>query len=155
LTLNSDNHPITLALPSDQLPPSTRPKTYTNFKKADWPRFIREVEQCLRSCPLPTCSEGEKVFRGALVNASKHSIPAWFVKDCVSGLSREVSEKIEKLDLRRANPQDPEISKLNKGIASEITENHRRIWRKTVESADSGTDHKKLWRVVGFLKAKW
>jgi hypothetical protein len=98
ITFNSDHLPILIEFPNNLVPPGTsRVKTYTNFSKADWPCFIRESEAILRACPLPTsCSSGEKVFRDALLSAAKLSIPAGYVQDCVPGLSRKITDKIEK-----------------------------------------------------------
>jgi hypothetical protein len=156
ITLNSDHLPILTAFPSDLHSQTSRERTHTNFSKADWPRYIREVEERLRSCPLPTSSSvGEKVFRDALLSAAKQSIPAGFVQDCVTALSREIVAKNEQREtLRSADPTDPEISNLNREISSEVAENRRRKWRDTVEAADRGSDPKKLWRVVCSLNGK-
>ena len=103
-----DHLPIIISLPSDQPPQAQGAKTYTNFRKANWPKFIHEVELILRAKPLPTsAARGEKVFREALLIAAKRSIPAGCRQECVSGLSQEVVEKMERRDvLRRSNPHD-------------------------------------------------
>jgi hypothetical protein len=139
IILNSDHLPILIEFPRDQHPESTRVRTYTNFSKADWPHFIRESEDILRACPLPTsCSSGEKVFRDALLTAVKQSIPAGYVQDCVPGLSREVMEKMEQRDeVRRADPTNPVINKLNCEIVSSISKNRSKLWREKVKPAGS------------------
>ena len=63
----------------------------------------------------------EKVFRNALLSAAKHSIRAGYVQDCVPGLSREITDKIEKRDeIRSVDPHNPEITQLNNDIAADI-----------------------------------
>ena len=156
LTLNSDHLPILIEFPSNQHPQATRVRTYTNFSKADWPRFIREVEEILVGCPLPTsCSSGEKIFRDALLTSAKHSIPAGFVQNSVPGLSREVVDRMEQRDeIRRVDPHSPEITQLNREIASEVSDNKRRIWREKIEAIGRGSDPRRLWRVVRSLNGK-
>jgi hypothetical protein len=95
------------------------------------------------------------LFRDSLLTVAKHSILAGYMQDCVPGLSREVMEKIEQRDeVRRAEPHDPVITQLNGEIASSITESRSRLWREKVESAGSGADTKKLWRIVRSLNSK-
>jgi hypothetical protein len=80
VTLNSDHLPITITLPPDQPPQAQGARTYTNFKKADWPRFIRKVKNTLRAKPLPTSAAcGGIFFREALLKSAKKSIPAGHV----------------------------------------------------------------------------
>jgi hypothetical protein len=109
VTLDLDHLLITISLPSDQPPKASGARIYTNFQKADWAHYVREVEARIRSKPLPTsAASGEKVFREVLLSAAKHSISAGFVQDCEMGLSREVVEKNNKRDgLRSAAPRTP------------------------------------------------
>jgi hypothetical protein len=134
LTLNSNHLLITLALASSQPSQHQEAKTFTNFRKADYPRFIREVESDLRGRPLPTSfATGERVFREALLRAAKHLILKGCRKKYELGLTCEMAHKIDERDvLRGVNPQDPEITRLNHEIADDITKNRKRIWRETV-----------------------
>jgi hypothetical protein len=40
ISMNSDHLLITISLPSKQAPPHCSQKTFTNFKKVDWPMFV-------------------------------------------------------------------------------------------------------------------
>jgi hypothetical protein len=63
VNLNSDHLPITISLPSDEAPPRRSAKCYTNFRKANWPMFIRESEAASRQLERPTsCGAGVKAF---------------------------------------------------------------------------------------------
>jgi hypothetical protein len=85
IQLNSDHLPITISLPSDDALPPRAAKTYTNFRKADWPMFIRESEAVFRSLERPTsCGAGEKIFHETLLSASKHAIPAGYEENACS-----------------------------------------------------------------------
>jgi hypothetical protein len=57
-------------------------------------------------------------------------------------------------NVQRVDPHDPIINQLNCKIASSIYENRSKLWREKVESAGSGADTKKLWRVVRSLNGK-
>jgi hypothetical protein len=132
--LNSDHLPITITLPCDDAPPPKAAKTYTNFRKADWPAFIRESEGVFRGLQMPaSVGAGEKIFCKVLLTAAKHAIPAGFCKDCKPGLSHEANILINERDtLRAADPTDPAIKILNHNITKIISENKKSIWRDKV-----------------------
>jgi hypothetical protein len=157
VTINSDHLPITIALPSGEAPQSNWSRTYTNFRKANWPRFIREVEEMLRACPMPTsCASGEKISRKALLNAAKHWIPSGCRQDFVPGLPREAADKIQQRDkLRRADPYNPEITQLNREISTVILDNRRQIWCKSVESTKCKNDHYKQQALLSPSKSAY
>jgi hypothetical protein len=86
IQLNSDHLPITITLPSDDALPPRVAKTFTNFRKANWPAFIRESEGVFRGLQKPTSvGAGEKFFCDVPLTAAKHAILAGFRKDCKPG----------------------------------------------------------------------
>jgi hypothetical protein len=121
-----------------------------NFHKADWAAYVRETEAEFRKLLLPTsCGAGKKAFRGVLLTASKHVIPAGFRRDFVPGLSRETAELIRERDfLRSTDPHDPGIEVMNQEIAKLIVQNKRDIWRKKVKAAGDHPEPSKFWNLL-------
>jgi hypothetical protein len=120
-TLNSDHLPITVSL-SNSFTPSRIRRSFTNYKKADWAGYIREIELRLTNTSRPTsCAKGERVFRDILKAASNHNIPSGFRKDFIPGLPADAKHLIQQRDeLRSQDPCDPEITVLNDDIAEAI-----------------------------------
>jgi hypothetical protein len=154
--LNSDHLPITITLPSDEVSPPRTAKLYTNFRKADWPAFIRECEAVFRGLEMPTsCGAGEKTYRRVLLTAAKHAIPAGYRRDCTPGISREAADLIvERDNLRAPDPVDPNIGLLNHDISCIIAENRQNLWRDKVHSAGSRPDPSKCWSLLRGLSGK-
>jgi hypothetical protein len=139
--LNSDHLPITIALPSDEAPPRRSAKCYTNFRKANWPMFIRESEAAFCQLQYPsTCGAGVKAFCHVILEAAKHHIPAGYRHDFTPCISRDAADLIEERDNIRAA-----ISELNNSINRIISENKKAIWRDRVQSSGSRPDTSKLW----------
>ena len=89
--LSSDHLPILLPLLNLTPPPRTR-RSYTNFRRADWPSFTKTLDALLPA-DLPTsASSGEKILRKAIQDASKKHIPAGYRRDFDPRLSRAASE---------------------------------------------------------------
>jgi hypothetical protein len=65
MTLNSDHLPITLSVSTGDCPPRSQ-RTYTNFFKADWVGFVREIESLFAQKPPPTSCRYDGVFFGEL-----------------------------------------------------------------------------------------
>jgi hypothetical protein len=154
--LNSDHLPVTISLPFDGTPPPQAAKTYTDFRKADWAAFVRESEGAFSSLQKPTsCGASEKVFRGVLLAAAKHSIPAGYNKEWVPGLSCEVTSLIsERNALRVSNPTDPAVEALNHNITELIAENKKSLWGEKVGAAGSRPDASKYWSFLCGLSGK-
>jgi hypothetical protein len=127
-----------------------------NFRKADWAAYVRETEAEFRRIPLPTyCGAGEKVFRGVLLTALKHAIPAGFRRDFVPGLSRETVELIHERDsLRSTDPHDAGIEVMNQEIARLIAQNKRDIWREKVKAAHDHAEPSRFWNLLRGLSGK-
>ena len=51
-------------------------QTYVNLRKANWDRYIQEVEATLSKRSLQTdCQRDEKIFRTVLLKAASHHTP--------------------------------------------------------------------------------
>ena len=94
--LNSDHLPILIDFLDDFQDSSLRPRTFTNFRWANWPGYIRESEDLFAALPPPTsCAVGERKFREVLLTVSKHNIPAGYRKNFISGLPTEARDLIQ------------------------------------------------------------
>jgi hypothetical protein len=112
--LNSDHLPISINFPEDSSPVRTA-RNYTNFRLADWGKFVEETEAVIAELPDPvSCETGERTLRDVLLIASGHCIPSGFRKCYTPGFPREAVPLTKRHDvLRQADPQDPERPILN------------------------------------------
>ena len=111
-SLNSDHLPILIDLhQSESTPSELPPLLYNNYKRADWDGYGDFVERKLALMPEPgSCSQGERILRAILAEASNLYIPRGRTRDFVPGLSREAKSLIAQRDqIRNANPADPEV----------------------------------------------
>ena len=119
-SLNSDHLPILIDLyQTESSSPDLPPSLYNNYKKADWDGFGDFVEHKLAFMPEPgSCSQGERILRAILAEASSLHIPRGRTRDFVPGLSREARDLITQRDpISNTDPTDPEVGVLNGRIA--------------------------------------
>ena len=89
MALNSDHRPIIILLRGDT-PSKSVPRSFTNFKKADWEGYREESEQAILRLPLPlTCAVGAGVLQRVLLTAAKHHIPSGRRNNLIPKLSDE------------------------------------------------------------------
>ena len=68
----------------DRLPPRYT-RTFTNFRRADWPKFRQHVETALESIPPPTsCAAGEKTLRDILLEADRKFALLVFARNTIN-----------------------------------------------------------------------
>ena len=157
IRLNSDHLPILIELSGLQsTPPHRSRKTFTNFKKANWTRFREETEELFHQAPPPTlCSRGEKSFRNILKEASRHNIPAGYIRDEVPSIPPEASPLIKERDaLRSANPQDPRIPILDTSIHESIRKHNLIKWQNLLNASNRATNPTKYWSLLRKLSGK-
>jgi hypothetical protein len=154
--LNSDHLPITIDLGDNNSPAVRHTRLYTNFRFADWVKFVRETEVSFRSVPdLTSCATGEKVFRRIVFSASGHSIPSGFNRKYTPGLPREAVPLTSCRDeLRRLDPLDPEIPALNEEITAKVCELSRKAWMDKIESCSRNANPTKFWSLICNLSGK-
>jgi hypothetical protein len=153
--LNSDHLPITISLSTDNRTPRAH-RSFTNFRLANWPGFIKEVEEEVRKLPAPTsCARDERKLRDVIVNASKHNIPSGYRKNFIPGLPNSAKTLINQRDaLRAADSSDPAIPALNQQIDEAIRVSSRQRWVDRVESSDHRVDSSKCWQLLKNLSGK-
>ena len=150
--LASDHLPLTIAF-HDDVPNPRLTRTYINFKKADWPKYREEAEQLVsRLDPPSTCGSGEKLFRKAVLTASKHHVPAGYRKDYVPNKSPEVIQLQNRYDaLRSTNPQDPNLEDLEAEIKRTCAAASRSKWREYIESLNRRSNPRSYWNKLRSL----
>jgi hypothetical protein len=131
--LNSEHLPITVSYLTDS--PSLRQyRSFTNFKLADWPGFLRESEDLIsRLDPPNSCAKDAMKFSEILLTASKHNIPSSFRKDYNPGLPNPAKYLIRKCDeLHSIDPANPALLDLNARMEDAIKVSSRQAWRNEV-----------------------
>ena len=154
-TLNSDHLPLSLSFADDSTP-TRGGRSFSNLKKADWEGFKRESEENLARLPPPkSCVVGEKVWRRIMQQCSAHNVPAGFHRIFAPGLDATSAALIaERDDLRRRNPNDPELAGLNTRISASISSTARQRWMETVQKADRRSNPTQYWRLLKSLTGK-
>jgi hypothetical protein len=154
-TLNSDHLPIKVSYQTGGCPPRLQ-RTFTNFHKADWSGFIRESELLISSEPLPTSvAKGEKVFRRVLLTAAKHNIPSGYRKDYIPSIPTAAKHLINQRDeVRRRNPKDPDVARLNGEISEVVRVSKRLRWSEKLDSSSYKQNPNKFWSLLRSLSGK-
>ena len=155
--LNSDHLPILINLHDFDSTSSELPsRLYSNFKKADWDAFEEYVELKLALMPEPgSCSQGEKILRAVLSEASNLYIPRGRTRNFVPNLSHDAKTLIYTRDqIRNTNPTHPEITNLNKHISQELDSSRRTTWERHVMQADPKESSSKFWSLLRQLAGK-
>jgi hypothetical protein len=153
--LNSDHLPITITLNTDNRTPRAH-RSSTNFRLANWPGFIKDVEEEVSKLPAPTsCARDKRMLRDVIVNASKHHIPSGYTKNFIPGLPNSAKTLISQCDaLRAADSSEPAIRVLNRQIHEAIKVSSRQRWVDRVESSDHRVDSSKCWQLLKNLSWK-
>ena len=154
--LSSDHLPILLSITTTLCSDHSMPnRTFTNFARADWDRYLEETEHLFSEIDLSSYDDphvGEKVFLDVVHAASRHTIPAGRVKGYVPGLSKEVSAVIKNRDRIRSNdPTDPRVSELNSQISSMICVARREKWEAFLSTTSIYTKPSLFWKTLKSL----
>jgi hypothetical protein len=155
INLNSDHLPITIDV-GNETPPVRQTRTYTNFRLADWAKYLMETEASFAGLPDPvTCDAGERVFWDVLLTASGHCIPSGHRKEYTPGLPHVAVPLVNRRDeLCRADSQDAEIPHLNEEISDVICEASRMMWINKVESCGLHANPSKFRGLLRNLSGK-
>ena len=157
--LGSDHLPIVITLQTTDSPPPisiSSSSKFTNFKKAKWDHFALDIEEQLKSTPLPeeACS-GEKKLRKIFTDAAKKFVPAGRIKDIDQPLPPHIVDLTKRKDsLRSTNPTSPQLPLLNEQILSETRKHKTEKWQTYVSNLDHKSDPKKLWKTVKSIEGK-
>ena len=154
-TLGSDHLPIAVNLLSHSAPPR-KYRSFTNFQKANWAGFTEELERRFADVPPPrSCSEGEKVFRQLVCDASRHHIPSGYRKDYTGSLPADVRPLIAERDQRRReDPLDPQIQQLDILVQRCLRQKAQDQWQELLDSSDRTTNPRRYWSLMRKLSGK-
>ena len=148
--LSSDHLPIVIAFDDESTPDPRRAKSFVNFNRAEWTNFKEEADSLISQLPPPSsCSSGEKLFRKAVLTASKHHIPAGFRKDFVPGRNAEVDALQQQYDdLRSRDPRDPTLEQIEGEIRRVSAAASRAKWQDFVETLDRRSNPRRYWQLL-------
>jgi len=120
ITLSSDHVPIIVQLSTDTQFTESENRTFTNFNKAKWPEFEDFIEKEIEKQVIPTdVSKATQVITKIINKASNLFIPQGRIKDIITEIPTEAAAKILERDgLRKRDPSDPEITRLDCEIKS-------------------------------------
>ena len=151
--LSSDHLPITISLETEIKSIPSENKTFINFRKADWDKFTTLTEDKFSKARPPTdVYSGEKFFRNIINKAANSTIPKGRIPEVFPNTPTETAEKITRRnELRKDNPQAPELRELNKEIDHERNVHNREKWRSTVQDINRKTDPSKLFKLIKHL----
>ncbi len=149
--MSSDHQPIIISLTAEFSCSNSRPGTYINFSKANWPEFQSFTENIfMNSREVTNVHQAEKHFRKTLQNASKKFISTGRIPKTYNALPTTAARLIEERDvIQQANPADPRLPDLNKEINSHINEHRKKKWQDHLNTCTAGS--KKLWSTIKSL----
>ena len=152
--LSSDHLPIIISITAELKKSNSRPFTYMNFSKANWPKFQEFTENIfVKARPVNNIHKAEKFFQNTLLKASKKFIPAGRIPKTYNALPTEAAKLIEKRDeIRAANPSDIRLPDLNKEINQKINLHRKNKWHEHLATCKQGS--KKLWSTIKSLNNK-
>ena len=156
ISLGSDHLPIIITCKTDIKVQFSEKKTFTNFKKADWPRFTEDTElEFAKLTPPQNVHKAEKCFRKIINNASKKCIPQGRIKKIIPEIPTEAANKMKERDeLRKSTPDSPQIAELNKEIENSIHKHKQTKWRDYVGDINRKTDPAKLFKLIKNLNGQ-
>ena len=74
--INSDHNPIAILYKVETIFRLTQNRfSYTDYKKADWTNFTRQIEGLLNAYDIQDVHTGNKILTNLLLEADKHNIP--------------------------------------------------------------------------------
>src|SRR6476661_3830119 len=107
------------------------PKTFANYKKANWTGFKEEIEQALSNTPVPdNVHTSNKLLTNLILTADKHHIPKGQVKTQNSILPAPIRDLIKtRNNLRRTKPTDRNLKQLNNDVTKCISDHKTNLWK--------------------------
>ena len=149
--MNSDHLPILISITAEFKKSNTRPFTYINFSKADWPKFQDFTENIFMNArEVTNIHKAEKFFRKTVQKASKRFIPAGRIPKTLNALPTEAVRLIENRDnIQTTNRADPRLPDLNKEINKVINDHRKSKWQEHLATCQPGS--KNLWKTIKSL----
>ena len=155
-SLGSDHLPIVIEITSKIKSIKSENRTYINFNKADWNKFVNTTEARFQQLESPTdIYKAEKIFRRIINKTSKQCIPGGRIKDVIPEMPTETVRMIKRRDeLRNINPDSPDIARLNVEIYQSIKEYKTKKWRDTMNDISKSCSTKLFKLIKNLNKTK-
>jgi hypothetical protein len=156
--LNSDHMPIKIELNTKTKYRLIRHRhTYTNYKKANWTEYTRQIENNLTDIAPPNDVHlANKIMTNLILSADKHYIPRGRIKDRLKLLPENVRNEIKTRNrIRTADQHDERLHRINQEIDRDIQQYKTNLWK---EHLDKNWDHRQntqiLWKTIAGLSNK-
>ena len=120
--LSSDHLPILIRIQKKTTTTPGLHRTYVNLKKANWDRYIQNVEAALSKHSLPTdCQRDEKIFRTVLHKAASPHIPTGRHRLHEEPVPADILDVMTRRnDLHKRDPTSSALPRLNDDIQNHI-----------------------------------
>ena len=154
--LASDHLPILITINSELSLIDGPRRTYINFKKEDWARYVEAGDKYLaEASETRTVEQAEKTFRKSVNKASGPFIPAGRIQHFQPTLPASAKSLANERDRKRGlNPADETLNDLNKQIKKLVVEDNRTKWQSAVDKCGHRTGTSHQWRLVKGLSSK-
>ena len=156
VSLGSDHLPILISVTDMAYSYKGEQRCFTNYRRADWTGFQREVENLLQNSPPPSSADsGEVILREIVLTASKHHIPSGVRRDFIPKLNDEAKQLIRNRDnIRKDNPNHPDINQISLQLKTAIAVSAKQAWITEVESCNHRTHSRHFWSLLKRLSGK-
>ena len=117
--LNSDHKPIKVTLNTKTKYKLVQHKhTYTNYKKANWDEYTKQIEDNLTDATPPTDVHiSNKILTNLILNAEKQFIPKGKINNKLKLLPENIRNTIKARNrIRTQDPQDIRLQRINEEI---------------------------------------
>ena len=147
--LSSDHLPTAIDLQHKLQRVKTQKKSTMNLRKADWSKYADALESSVADMTTldhnADVREAEKEFRSAINSAACSSIPCGRRPAAIPGLTREITQLMEKRDTLRASLHDNSSAEEREHLSS---------LNKDIENKDSPGETRQMERIRLFPRQK-
>jgi len=158
IDLQSDHLPIVITIQTKaNFHITTNRKTFTNYRKANWPAYTEEIESILQTATTPTNPHtANQTITNAILSADKHHIPKGRISTRHTPLPNHIRDLIHtRNQTRKTNPKDPSLPNQNTTINKLIQDHRTQLWKDHLEASDTHKSNtNKLWTTIKTLTGK-
>jgi hypothetical protein len=156
--LSSDHLPIIIEIQTKNTTHSTtRPRTYINYVKADWPGFTQHIENAIINTNIEdNIHKANTTLINAILHADKLYIPKGHIKHKTQLLPANITTLIHNRNkLRKENPQHRDLQQLSQTIHTNINLHKQQLWKQHIERDWSHkTNTHTYWQTIKHLQNK-
>lgn len=144
---NTQHRPIMCRILPIIRPQETGFRRRYNFKKADWPKFSRMLDEKVQTiAPVP---EEYEHFVELVKLCSRACIPRGCRTTYIQGVTSETAVLLEEYYAQYdVNPFSEETSQTARSVLSSISEAKRVQWEELMENCDMGRSSQEAWRLL-------